>query len=69
MLRAVDELHSDAWITDGAWAVLAADLDERQLIEVPILVGQSFAIEHPGAFRRPRNTRMKCSKKGNVKIT
>ena len=37
VLRAADELHSDACITDEkTWAVLAAHLDERQLIEVPI---------------------------------
>ena len=40
MLRAVDELHSDACVTDDTWTVLAAHLDERQLIEVPMLVGQ-----------------------------
>ncbi len=40
VLRAADELHSDACITDETWAVLAAHLDERQLIEVPMLVGQ-----------------------------
>src|SRR5260370_10943036 len=34
VLRAADELHSDACITDETWAVLAAYLDERQLIEV-----------------------------------
>jgi 4-carboxymuconolactone decarboxylase len=40
VLRAADELHSNACITDGTWAVLAAHLDERQVIEVPMLVGQ-----------------------------
>jgi len=58
MLRAADELHADACITDGTWAMLAAHLNERQLIEVPVLVGQyhlvsymlnSLGIEHePG---------------------
>jgi len=40
MLRAVDELHYHACVSDDSWAILAAHLDERQLIEVPILVGQ-----------------------------
>jgi len=57
VLRAVDELHSDACVTDGTWAVLTADLDERQLIEVPILVGQyhivSFTLNTLGIQREP----------------
>lgn len=40
VLTAVDELHGDAMISDATWAALAARLDERQLIELPILVGQ-----------------------------
>jgi 4-carboxymuconolactone decarboxylase len=39
MLRAADELHADACVGEGTWTVLAAHLDERQLIEVPMLVG------------------------------
>src|SRR5882762_6228257 len=57
VLRAADELHSDACITDDTWAVLAAHLDERQLIEVPILVGQyhivSFTLNTLGIQREP----------------
>src|SRR6266850_383810 len=55
VLRAVDELHSDACVTDDTWVVLAAQLDERQLIEVPILVGQyhivSFTLNTLGIQR------------------
>jgi alkylhydroperoxidase family enzyme len=40
ILRAVEDLHADAMISDAAWAVLSQRLDERQLIELPILVGQ-----------------------------
>jgi len=40
LLRAADELHDGAWITDATWAVLAGELDEHQLIEVPMVVGQ-----------------------------
>lgn len=39
ILRAVDELHGDAMISDATWAVLTERLDEQQLIELPIVVG------------------------------
>lgn len=40
ILKAVDELHGDAMISDATWATLARRLDERQLIELPIVIGQ-----------------------------
>ena len=40
LLRAVDELHSSARISDATWDVLASRYDEKQLIELPMLVGQ-----------------------------
>jgi alkylhydroperoxidase family enzyme len=40
ILRAVDELHGDAMISDTTWSTLAKRLDERQLIELPIIIGQ-----------------------------
>jgi 4-carboxymuconolactone decarboxylase len=39
LLTAADELHDDAFIGEATWAALAARYDERQLIEVPMLVG------------------------------
>lgn len=39
LLRAVEELHSDAMIADATWGELARYFDERQLIELPMLVG------------------------------
>jgi 4-carboxymuconolactone decarboxylase len=39
LLRAADELHSGARISDMTWNALADRYDERQLIEVPMLVG------------------------------
>ncbi len=39
LLRAVDELHDDACISDDTWAVLAAHYDERQMIELPMIIG------------------------------
>jgi alkylhydroperoxidase family enzyme len=40
ILQAVDELHGDAMISDITWSALAQRLDEQQLIELPIIVGQ-----------------------------
>ncbi len=40
LLRAVDELHRDAWISEETWTTLSAELDERKLIEVCMVVGQ-----------------------------
>ena len=39
LLRAADELHDDACISDSTWAGLAEHLDERQRVELPMLVG------------------------------
>jgi alkylhydroperoxidase family enzyme len=39
LLRAADELHDDACITDTTWAVLAGRYDQRRLVELPMLVG------------------------------
>jgi len=39
IIQAAEELHADAAISDGTWHRLAAFLDERQLIELPYLIG------------------------------
>jgi len=39
VVAAVDELLVDATVTDGTWAVLAAELDERQLLDLIFTVG------------------------------
>ena len=39
LLTAADELHEDACISHATWAALAERYDERQLIELPMLVG------------------------------
>lgn len=44
LLRAVDELHDSQRISDGTWQTLAERYDERQLIEVPMLVGHYHAV-------------------------
>jgi 4-carboxymuconolactone decarboxylase len=52
LLRAADELHAEAAISDGTWDSLASRYDERQLIEVPMLVGHyhmvAFALNSLG---------------------
>jgi 4-carboxymuconolactone decarboxylase len=40
LLRAADELHAEARISDATWEELSQHLDEQQLIELPMLVGQ-----------------------------
>jgi 4-carboxymuconolactone decarboxylase len=44
LLAAVDELHVAAGISSGTWARLVEDLDEHQLVELPMLVGQYHMI-------------------------
>jgi 4-carboxymuconolactone decarboxylase len=39
LLRSVDELHDSCRIGPGLWAELAAELDDAQLVELPMLVG------------------------------
>jgi alkylhydroperoxidase family enzyme len=57
LLRATDELHDGACIGDATWAILAAHYDERQLIEVPMLVGEyhlvAFTLNSLGVQREP----------------
>ena len=57
LLTAVDELHDDSCLTDATWATLASRYDERQMIELPMLVGQyhmlAFALNSLGVQREP----------------
>ncbi len=39
LLRAADELHADACITDDTWALLAAHFDTKQLMDIVFAVG------------------------------
>jgi alkylhydroperoxidase family enzyme len=40
ILRAVEELRGEAMISDATWTMLSQRYDNRQLIELPILIGQ-----------------------------
>jgi 4-carboxymuconolactone decarboxylase len=57
LLGAVDELHDNARIGDITWEALAARYDERQMIEVPMLVGHyhmlAFALNSLGVPLEP----------------
>ena len=57
LLTAVDELHDDACLSDPTWDALAARYDHRQMIELPMLVGQyhmlAFALNSLGVQREP----------------
>jgi 4-carboxymuconolactone decarboxylase len=57
LLRAADELHSDACLSEATWKALAARYQTKQLVEVPMLVGQyhmlAFALNSIGVQREP----------------
>ena len=46
LLRATDELHTDACISDETWAALDEHYDEQQLIELPMLVGHYHLVAY-----------------------
>ncbi len=52
LLRAVDELHDEARISDSTWDALAEGYDGKQLIEATMLIGQyhmvAFAVNSLG---------------------
>jgi 4-carboxymuconolactone decarboxylase len=52
LMRAVDELHDEARISDSTWQALANEYDEMQLIELAMLIGQyhmvAFALNSLG---------------------
>ena len=52
LIRAVDELHDDARLSDATWDALSTRYDESQMIEVAMLIGQyhmvAFALNSIG---------------------
>jgi alkylhydroperoxidase family enzyme len=66
LLRAADELVADAAIGDATWFALAAELDERQLMDVVFTVGAydalamafgSFGVELDDDLKREQSSR------------
>jgi 4-carboxymuconolactone decarboxylase len=65
LLRATDELHADAFISDATWAELASTLSTQQLMDLVFTVGQynlvsmalnSFGVQpEPGLAPLPRS--------------
>lgn len=57
LLRAADELHTGSCIGDETWTALSERYDEKQLIEVPMLVGHyhmvAFSLNTLGVQREP----------------
>jgi alkylhydroperoxidase family enzyme len=44
LLRAADELHADARVSDGTWAELAGAYGTEALIEIPMVVGHHHLV-------------------------
>jgi alkylhydroperoxidase family enzyme len=55
LIRAVDELHDDARVSDATWAALSETWDTRQLMDLVFTVGQyhlvSYALNSFGVQR------------------
>lgn len=63
ILRAAEELHADSMVSDETWAVLAERLDERQLVELLVLIGQFTATAF---FQNSLRLRLERSNKGGL---
>ena len=46
LLRAIDELHDSADISDATWAALASSMTEQQLLDLLLLAGWYHAISY-----------------------
>jgi 4-carboxymuconolactone decarboxylase len=46
LLRAADELHDEARVSDETWSTLAETFDERQMIEATMLVGHYHMVAY-----------------------
>lgn len=52
LIAAVDELHDSADLADATWARLAADLDEREILDLLLLTGWYHAISYVATAAR-----------------
>lgn len=46
VLRAVEELHDNAMISDETWDMLSKRLEHKQLFELPVLIGQFTSVAY-----------------------
>lgn len=63
ILRAVEELHENSMIGDETWRQLAQRLDEHQLVELLVLVGQFVATAY---FQNSLRLRLEAGNHGLV---
>lgn len=52
LIAAIDELHDTADLTDATWARLAAELDEREILDLLLLTGWYHAISYVATAAR-----------------
>jgi len=63
ILRAVEELHANAMVSDETWARLSKRLSEHQLVELLVLVGQFVATAY---FQNSLRLRLEADNHGLV---
>lgn len=61
VLRAAEELREDAFVSDETWAILARTLDEPQLFELLVLIGQFTNVAY---FQNSLRLRLEGSSEG-----
>ena len=61
LLQAAEELIDTAMISDATWDVLARDFGEKQLFELPVLVGQFSTV---GYFQNALRIRLSAGNQG-----
>jgi len=61
VLRATEELHANAMVSDEVWDQLSAFLDEAQRVELLILIGQFVATAY---FQNSLRLRLETNNKG-----
>ena len=61
ILRAVEELHADTMVSDETWAQLSRELNDHQLVELLILVGQFVATAY---FQNSLRLRLEANNHG-----
>jgi len=57
----VEELHADTMVSDETWAQLSKRLDEHQLVELLILIGQFVATAY---FQNSMRLRLEADNHG-----
>jgi alkylhydroperoxidase family enzyme len=61
ILRAAEELHENSMVSDETWAQLSARLDDHQLVELLVLIGQFVATAY---FQNSLRLRLEANNKG-----